>query len=107
MQQERNELDYIEKYQTRGYNSSFKCENDVLVELSSKTSYKPEQIIIKRTHRFEGFSNPSDMSILYVVETNDAKKGLVTANYGADSDTDLDDFFKKIPSENDHSKDAI
>ncbi len=107
MNQERNELDYIQKYQARGYTSSFKCQNKNLQELSSKTAYAPNQIFIKRTHRFEGLSNPSDMSILYVIETEDGKKGLVTANYGSDSDTDLDEFFKRIPAENDQSKDAI
>ncbi len=47
------------------------------------------------------------MSILYVIETEDGKKGLVTASYGIDSDTDLDSFFRKIPAENDHSNDVI
>ncbi|SFN74214.1 hypothetical protein SAMN04487989_103141 [Bizionia echini] len=107
MEQERNELDYIKKYQARGYTSSFKCNNDVLIELTSKKAYKPNQIFIKRTQRFEGLSNPSDMSILYAIETEDGKKGLVTASYGIDSDTDLDTFFKNIPKENDHSNDVI
>ncbi|MFC5195590.1 hypothetical protein ACFPH8_09645 [Bizionia hallyeonensis] len=107
MKQERTELKHIQKYQERGYTSSFRCENGFLVELTSKKGYQPEQIFIKRTQRFEGVSNPSDMSILYVIETEDGKKGLVTASYGIDSDTDLDSFFRKIPAENDHSNDVI
>ncbi|MFD2550556.1 hypothetical protein ACFSQP_01885 [Bizionia sediminis] len=107
MEQQRNELNYIQKYQARGYTSSFKCVENELVELETRTPYKPEDIIIKRTHRFEGMSNPSDMSILFVIETKDHKKGLVTASYGIDSDTALDTFFKSIPAANDHSNDAI
>lgn len=107
MKQERNELKYIQKYQARGYTASFRCENNLLVELSSKKGYHPNEIFIKRTQRFEGLSNPSDLSILYVIETNDNKKGLVTANYGIDSDTDLDTFFRDIPAENDQSNDVI
>ncbi|TYB77098.1 hypothetical protein [Bizionia myxarmorum] len=105
--QERNALDYIKKYQSRGYTSNFKCENDKLMDLESKKEYAPEEVIIKRTQRFEGLSNPSDMSILYAIETKDGCKGLVTANYGIDSDTDLDAFFKNIPEENDKSNDVI
>lgn len=107
MEQERNELDYIEKYQARGYTSNFRCDNKSLIELKTKKAYKPEQVIIKREHRFEGMSNPSDMSILYVIETEDGMKGLVTANYGSNSDTELDEFFKNIPKENDQSNEDI
>ncbi|GGG58407.1 hypothetical protein [Bizionia arctica] len=107
MQQERNELDVIKKYQDKGYTSNFKCENDLLIELESKNTYQPEQITIEREHRFEGLSNPSDMSILYIIKTDDDFKGMVTASYGAKSDTDVDDFFKRIPKQNDHSNDDI
>ncbi|EGV44268.1 hypothetical protein BZARG_740 [Bizionia argentinensis JUB59] len=107
MENQRNELDCIEKYQARGYICNFKCEDNKLLELKSNKLYSPNEIIIKRTQRFEGLSNPSDMSILYVIETKDGIKGLVTANYGIESDTDLDEFFKKIPSGNDESNDAI
>ena len=107
MEQERNELDYIKKYQARGYSSNFSCEDSSLIDLETKKAYKPQDIIIKREHRFEGLSNPSDMSILYVVEAHDGNKGLVTANYGSNSDTELDEFFKSIPKENDHSNENI
>ncbi len=36
MKQERTELKHIQKYQERGYTSSFRCENGFLVELKSK-----------------------------------------------------------------------
>lgn len=107
MNQDRNELDYIKKYQSEGYTSNFRFDNEKLIELKTKNSYKPEQIIIKREHRFEGMSNPSDMSILYVIETTDGYKGLVTANYSSDSNTGLDEFFKNIPEENDLSNKNI
>jgi hypothetical protein len=77
------------------------------MELENKKEYEPNQIIIEREHRFEGLSNPSDMSILYIIKTDDGLKGMVTASYGAKSDTDVDEFFKKIPEENDHSNDDI
>jgi len=96
--QERNELDLIKKYQEKGYSSNFKCEGGLLMELETKKKYQPKQITIEREHRFEGLSNPSDMSILYVIKTDDGLKGMVTANYGANSDTDIDEFFKNIPN---------
>jgi len=105
--QERNELDLIKKYQEKGYSSNFICEGGLLMELETKKKYQPKQITIEREHRFEGLSNPSDMSILYVIKTDDGLKGMVTANYGANSDTDIDEFFKNIPKENDLSNKDI
>lgn len=107
MNQERNELDLIEKYQKRGFTRNFTCENGSLIELESKKKYQPKQITILREHRFEGMSNPSDMSILYVIETDDNLKGLVTASYGGSNDTSVGEFFKEIPKENDRSNDDI
>ncbi|MCX7547236.1 hypothetical protein OS188_04640 [Xanthomarina sp. F1114] len=107
MNQDRNELDIIEKYQKKGYTCNFTCENNFLVELESKNKYQPQQITILREHRFEGLSNPSDMSILYVIETDDNLKGLVTASYGGGSDTSVGEFFKEIPKENDRSNENI
>ncbi|PWI30265.1 hypothetical protein DI383_07345 [Flavobacteriaceae bacterium LYZ1037] len=107
MKHDRNELDLITKYQNKGYTSNFKCEEGSLIELDTKNMYSPKQIIIEREHRFEGMSNPSDMSILYVIKTHDGVKGMVTANYGVNSDTELDDFFKNIPKENDRSNENI
>ncbi|MCX7550091.1 hypothetical protein [Xanthomarina sp. F2636L] len=107
MTQDRNELDLIKKYQDKGYTSNFKCENGSIIELKTKKEYLPKQIIIEREHRFEGMSNPSDMSILYVIKTDDGAKGMVTANYGVNSDTDTNEFFKSIPKENDHSNKNI
>ncbi|QTD38569.1 hypothetical protein JL193_04625 [Polaribacter batillariae] len=44
-------------------------------------------------------SNPSDMSILYVIETQDTK-GTLVASYGATADLEIADFFKEIPKKN-------
>ncbi|MEO8934192.1 MAG: hypothetical protein ABI295_07775 [Xanthomarina sp.] len=107
MKQDRNELEFIKKYQSRGYTCNFKCENGCLIELDSKKNYLPQQITILREHRFEGMSNPSDMSILYVIETDDNLKGLVTSSYGANGDTSVGEFFKEIPKENDRSNEVI
>lgn len=107
MKQNRSELNYIEKYQSRGYTTNFNCEKGFLIELNNKRKYEPQQITILREHRFEGMSNPSDMSILYVIETDDNLKGLVMVGYGPKSDTSLGEFFKEIPKENDRSNEAI
>lgn len=64
--------------------------------------YQPQDLKIIKTYRFEGESDPSDSSILYVIESNDGTIGYSVDIYGAASnhdDVDYDGFIVKIPVE--------
>tara|TARA_R110002049_G_scaffold70687_1_gene182557 strand:+ start:83295 stop:83621 length:327 start_codon:yes stop_codon:yes gene_type:complete len=96
---EKSERDYIEAYQKKGYDCEFRMVKGSLIELKTKRTYRPKDINIVAEHRFEGMSNPSDMSILYIIETNDHSKGNVLAGYGPSNNSELTEFFAKIPIE--------
>ena len=95
-----NEKEIIDEYQKKGFRSNYRVENMNLIDLKTKIGYEPENVTILKEYRFEGMSNPSDMSILYIVETNDGSKGTVLANYSPSSNTETAEFFKEIPKEN-------
>jgi hypothetical protein len=64
--------------------------------------YEPNELKIIRTYRFEGDSDPSDSSILYLIEANDGRIGYSLDAYGVYSnneDARYDDFIRKIPME--------
>jgi hypothetical protein len=64
--------------------------------------YKPDELKIIRTYRFEGESDPADSSILYVLRANDGLIGYSIDAYGAFSNHDdvhYDDFIVQIPVE--------
>ena len=63
---------------------------------NASQSYAPEDVTIVDFYRFEGESNPDDMSILYAIEANDGVKGTISAAYGTYADGDTDDFLKKV-----------
>jgi hypothetical protein len=52
-------------------------------------------------------SNPSDMSILYVIETNQDEKGTFLMAYGPSADSETAEFFNKIPNNNISDKENI
>jgi len=65
--------------------------------------YKPEDLTIVKTYRFEGDSDPGDNSVLYLLEDKDKNIGYILDAYGTYSDNSgpgFDDFLKKIPTEN-------
>lgn len=66
--------------------------------------YQPEELTIIKTYRFEGDSNPSDSSILYVIEANDGLIGYSLDAYGMysshDDEEGYDNFIRQVKVEN-------
>ena len=96
----KHEQDLIRKFEAKGYSKNFRYASGKLIETESKKEYAPKDIHVVEEHRYEGMSNPSDMSILYIIETNDHLKGVFLRAYGPSADTDTAEFFKEIPEEN-------
>ena len=95
-----HELNYIRRYEAIGFTDQFRIVEDQLENLESKNRYFPKDITIVKEHRYEGMSNPSDMSILYVIKTNDGSKGTILASYGGNADNTLNEFMNMVPEEN-------
>lgn len=95
-----HEMDYIKVYQDKGYTANFYFKNAKLINSETKNEYFPQDIFIVAEHRYEGMSNPSDMSILYIINTSEDEKGTFLMAYGPTADLDVSNFFKKIPKEN-------
>jgi len=96
----KHEIDYIRKFESLGYTASFKAEENRIQNLENKKWYRPEEVNLVEEFRFEGMSNPDDMSILYAIETTDGAKGTILSPYGATADGSIVWFLKKIPKEN-------
>ena len=93
----KHEKDYIKIYESKGYTSGFHFKDGTLVGNESSDTYQPEDLHIVAEHRYEGMSNPSDMSILYVIETNKGEKGTMLIGFGPTADLELSEFFNAIP----------
>ena len=90
----------LQKVQTElennGYTEQFRVEKDKLVGISSKKKYKAKDVKAVNFYRFEGITDPDDMSILYAIETCDGSKGTLTDAYGRYSDGDTGAFMKEV-----------
>lgn len=100
MEYAKHEIEYIEKLKENGYTSNFRLINEQLIELNTKKEFTPHQIFVDKEMRFEGMSNPADLSILYAIRTDTNLKGTILASYGPKGDLELAEFFKKIPDSN-------
>ena len=81
-----------------------KQDNELIMTEEGFTSpagklYQADELTIIKTYRFEGDSDPSDSSILYLIEARDGLIGYSIDAYGAYSNHDdvkYDDFIRKI-----------
>ncbi len=96
----KSEHDYMNKYEQMGYSTHYKFYKNQLININSKKHYDPTDIFIVAQHRFEGMSNPCDLSILYIIESSDGSKGNILLNYNLKENLELVTFFNAIPKEN-------
>ena len=96
-EQERALTNVEAKLTADGFTEDFRVANGRLVSFSDeKRTYGAEDITIVDFYRFEGESNPDDMSILYALQTADGLKGTISAPYGVYSDEAVDIFLRKV-----------
>jgi hypothetical protein len=93
MNNEENLMTNLEKH---GYTEQFRVSNDKLESLTTGKLYKCEDVKAANFYRFEGISDPDDMSILYAIETCDGAKGTLSDAYGRYSDEATGEFMKKV-----------
>jgi hypothetical protein len=86
----------MEKMTQEGYTANFGVQDQHLQHMDSGHAYAPDQVHIVDFYRFEGITDPDDSSILYVIETNDGRKGMLVDAYGVYSNPDVDEFIKGV-----------
>src|SRR5690349_18312095 len=86
----------LHKLEADGYRDQFKVEKGKLNDLSNNKKYKPKDIRAVNFYRFEGISDPDDMSILYAIETSDGRRGTLIDAYGIYSDDETSEFLAQI-----------
>ena len=92
----------IEKLREDGYIHDFRIEKGVVCA-SDGREYRPEDVIIEKTQRYEGDSDPSDNSIIYAITAKDGEKGVLLDSYGAYSDPEVAKIIAVIPVREEHN----
>src|SRR5690606_29846854 len=80
------EMRCLEKIHAKGYTDQFRTNGQTLLCLQNNHQYRPQDITIVNFYRFEGISDPDDMSIIYVIQTKDGHRGTMVDAYGVYAD---------------------
>jgi hypothetical protein len=72
-------LDDLER---RGFTERFEAAGDRLRAAGSGRTFRADELTIREFHRFEGVSDPDDMSIVYAIEGGDGTRGTLVDAFG-------------------------
>ena len=99
----------MNKMYADGYKENFSVTDQGLKAQDSDKIYGPEEVKIVNFYRFEGYSDPADSALLFVIETKDGLKGLLTDAYGVYADGKTSEFVNRVEEmqKNTSSRDAM
>jgi hypothetical protein len=80
----------------KGYKENFMVREGKLTWINCNKSFSPDQVKIDNFYRFEGESDPDDMSILYAIQTITGVRGTLVDAYGTYSDPEVSEFIKQV-----------
>jgi hypothetical protein len=86
----------LEDLQKRGFTANFGFLNNTFQALDSGKAFQAGDLTIVEHHRFEGVSDPDDMSVVYAIEAADGTRGILVDAFGVYATPDLGAFLKDV-----------
>lgn len=84
------------KLNEQGFTHQFQATEEGLKDLTTGDVYSPADVKVTDFFRFEGISDPDDMSILYAIQTKDGHKGTLVDAYGLYADSKVGEFMIEV-----------
>lgn len=80
-----------------GFGEHFGVSGNDLRSFDSGRTFTADQVVIREFHRFEGVSDPDDMSIVYAIEGQGGVRGTLVDAFGVYSDPAVSAFLEGVP----------
>jgi hypothetical protein len=80
----------------RGFIEHFVVADQKLRAVGSGKTFPPACVTIAEYYRFEGISDPDDLSILYALETRTGLRGTLADAFGVYADPGVGDFMRAV-----------
>lgn len=86
----------MEELRSRGFTANFEFLNQAFRDLESGKTFTADELTIVEHYRFEGASDPEDMSVIYAIESNDGTRGIIADAFGTYANPDLGAFLNHV-----------
>jgi hypothetical protein len=91
-----NMLEAIRELKKRGFMANFEFLNREFRDVDSGRIFTAQELTIVEHYRFEGASDPDDMSVVYAIESDDGLKGVIADAFGLYANPHLGRFLEKV-----------
>jgi hypothetical protein len=81
-----NEAAALDELRRQGFTATFRAEGGGFSVSGSDRRYRPDELHINDYFRFEGTSDPDDMSVVYALEADDGIRGTLVDAFGPYAD---------------------
>ena len=86
----------IQELKKRGFTANFELLNKSFRDVDSGRTFKAEDLTIVEHYRFEGASDPDDMSVVYAIESDDGTQGIIADAFGVYANPQLGGFLNNV-----------
>ncbi|HEY3064904.1 MAG TPA: hypothetical protein VGL09_03885 [Methylomirabilota bacterium] len=80
-----------------GFTAEFTARDGHFRVTHTGRSFRPEDVHIRDYYRFEGTSDPDDMSIVYALEARDGTRGVLVDAFGSYADPAVGALLSRMP----------
>ncbi len=86
----------VRSLKARGFKADFEYVGGVFRVPGSDRAFGGHELKIVEHHRFEGISNPDDMSVIYAMEASDGTRGMIVDAFGVYANPELGAALQRI-----------
>jgi hypothetical protein len=86
----------VEQLRGRGYTASFEPSPQGLRVVGRDRIYRADELSIRESYRFEGVSDPDDLSVVYAIEATDGARGVLVDAFGPYADPAVAQILRDI-----------
>lgn len=97
----------IDELAQAGFVEHFGVRDGALRSFESGRRFRAVELVIREYRRFEGVSDPDDMSIVYAIEGQGGVRGTLVDAYGAYSDAAVSAFLQGVPIRGTSRRDPV
>jgi len=86
----------IQGLKKRGFTANFEFLDQVFRDVNSGRTFNAEDLTIVEHYRFEGSSDPDDMSVIYAIESDEGTQGIIADAFGVYANPELGGFLNNV-----------
>ena len=86
----------IQELRERGFTANFEFLDQAFRDVDSGRTFQAEALTIVEHYRFEGASDPDDMSVVYAIESEEGTRGIIADAFGVYANPELGGFLNTV-----------